>query len=392
MKRNRNTAILIFIAFTGTMGFGIISPVLPLYVRSMGATGVMVGLISSVFMLSRALTSLFSENLLKKIKITRGNSIKIFFPFMAILPAAYTLIPVYAYILILRFIHGLVNGIVWPSAQYLIIKSSKKGKEARTMSLYYIFGNMGSFLSKLLLPIFILLMSDYMHISENQQYPFLFIIASIFMTLPVISSFFLTTKKEINVTPKSVNKNKIAVSTVILLFAALLGGAILTTSNSILILYLKEHFGSTLKDISLILFVTNIISFPFIYLISHIVDRGNEKFILPVIFTLTFIATIILSFAWNIGSIIVSLTLMYVGLKSFRPVLRVLINRDNENFNSLIGYINAIENTGSIIGPIIAGFIYDKFTNQLFSFAIYGTLMLLSYVLYFIRKVSVKNG
>ncbi|RKX70957.1 hypothetical protein DRP43_02930, partial [candidate division TA06 bacterium] len=189
-----------------------------------------------------------------------------------------------------------------------------------------------------------------------------------------------------------VNKNKIAVSTVILLFAALLGGAILTTSNSILILYLKEHFGSTLKDISLILFVTNIISFPFIYLISHIVDRGNERFILPVIFTLTFIATIILSFAWNIGSIIVSLTLMYVGLKSFKPVLRVLINRDNENFNSLIGHINAIENTGSIIGPIIAGFIYDKFTNQLFSFAIYGTLMLLSYVLYFIRKVSVKNG
>ncbi|MCK4544158.1 MFS transporter [candidate division WOR-3 bacterium] len=392
MKRNRNTAILIFIAFTGTMGFGIISPVLPLYVRSMGATGVMVGFVSSVFMLSRALTSLFSENLLKKIKITRGNSIKIFFPFMAILPATYTLIPVYAYILILRFIHGLVNGIVWPSAQYLTIKSSKKGKEARTMSLYYIFGNVGSFLSKLLLPVFILLMSDYMHISENQQYPFLFIIASIFMTLPVISSFFLTTKKQIYVTPKPVNKNKIAVSTVILLFAALLGGAILTTSNSILILYLKEHFGSTLKDISLILFVTNIISFPFIYLISHIVDRGNERFILPVIFTLTFIATIILSFAWNIGSVIVSLTLMYVGLKSFRPVLRVLINRDNENFNSLIGYINAIENTGSIIGPIIAGFIYDKFTNQLFSFAIYGTLMLLSYVLYFIRKVSVKNG
>lgn len=392
MKRNRNTAILIFIAFTGTMGFGIISPVLPLYVRSMGATGVMVGFVSSVFMLSRALTSLFSENLLKKIKITRGNSIKIFFPFMAILPATYTLIPVYAYILILRFIHGLVNGIVWPSAQYLTIKSSKKGKEARTMSLYYIFGNVGSFLSKLLLPVFILLMSDYMHISENQQYPFLFIIASIFMTLPVIFSFFLTTKKQIYVTPKPVNKNKIAVSTVILLFAALLGGAILTTSNSILILYLKEHFGSTLKDISLILFVTNIISFPFIYLISHIVDRGNERFILPVIFTLTFIATIILSFAWNIGSVIVSLTLMYVGLKSFRPVLRVLINRDNENFNSLIGYINAIENTGSIIGPIIAGFIYDKFTNQLFSFAIYGTLMLLSYVLYFIRKVSVKNG
>ncbi|NIA22781.1 MAG: MFS transporter [Proteobacteria bacterium] len=392
MKRNKNTAILIFIAFTGTMGFGIISPILPLYVRSMGATGVMVGLVSSVFMLSRALTSLFSGDFLKKIKISRGNSIKIFSPFMAVLTAAYALIPVYGYIITLRFIHGLVNGVIWPSAQYLTIKSAKKGEEARTMSLYYIFGNVGGFLSKLLLPVFILMLNDYMHIPENGQYPFLFIIASIFMTIPVISSFFLSTEKKTVESPKEVKNNKkMAVSTMILLFAAMLGGAILTTSNSILILYLKEHFGSTLKDISLILFVTNIISFPFIYLISHIVDRGNERFILPVIFALTFAATIILSFAWSIGAVILSLILMYIGLKSFRPVLRVLINRDNENFNSLIGYINAIENTGSIIGPIIAGFIYDKFTNQLSSFGIYGSLMLFSYMLYFIRKITAER-
>ncbi len=393
MKKNRNTAILIFIAFTGTMGFGIISPILPLYVRSMGATGVMVGLVSSVFMLSRALTSLFSGNFLRKMKIDRGRSIKIFSPFMAVLPAAYALIPVYGYIITLRFIHGLVNGIVWPSAQYLTIKSSGKGKEARIMSLYYIFGNVGGFLSKLLLPVFILILSNYMHISENQQYPFLFMIASIFMTIPVISSFFLIDEKvSLRSSGENLKNNKtMSISTIILLSAALLGGAILTTSNSILILYLKEHFGSTLKDISFILFFTNIISFPFIYIISHIVDKGNERFILPVIFVLTFIATTILSIAGSISTVIFSLILMYIGLKSFRPVLRVLINRDNENFNNLIGYINAIENIGSIIGPLIAGFIYDKFTNQLSSFGIYGSLMLLSYLFYFIRKITAKN-
>jgi MFS family permease len=110
-----------------------------------------------------------------------------------------------------------------------------------------------------------------------------------------------------------------------------------------------------------------------------------------VIFVLTFIATTILSIAGSISAVIFSLILMYIGLKSFRPVLRVLINRDNENFNNLIGYINAIENIGSIIGPLIAGFIYDKFTNQLSSFGIYGSLMLLSYLFYFIRKITAKN-
>ena len=392
MKSKKNTVLLIFIAFTGTMGFGIISPILPLYVRTLGATGLMVGLVSSVFMFSRALTSLFSGDILKNIKLSRCNSIKLFSPFMAILPAAYTLIPLYTYIIVLRFIHGLVNGIVWPSAQYLTIKSAEKGKEARTMSLYYIIGNVGGFLSKLLLPLFILILSDSMHISGNRQYPFLFIIASIFMVMPVVSSFFLSGERTSVHAAKSGDTNiKINTATIILLIAALLGGAILTTSNSILILYLKEHFGSTLKDISLILFIANVISFPFIYLISHVVDRGNERFILPVIFILTFTATILLSFAHNIDTVVVALILMYIGLKSFRPVLRVLINRDNKNFNSLIGYINAIENTGSIVGPIIAGFIYDTFTNQLSSFAIFGTLMLFTYVLYFIRRLSMRK-
>ncbi len=392
MKRNRNTVLLIFIAFTGTMGFGIISPILPLYVRQLGATGVMVGLVSSVFMLSRAFTSLFSGGILKGLRINREKSIKIFSPFMAVLPAAYALLPVYLYIIVLRFLHGLVNGIVWPSAQYLTIKSAETGKEARTMSLYYIFGNVGGFLSKLLLPIFILLISRYMHIVENKQYPYLFIIASLFMTVPVISSFFLEKEKGETVIESDKKRQSISVSTVILLFTALLGGAILTTSNSILILYLKEHFGSSLKEISIILFITNVLSFPFIYWISHIVDRGKEYVILPIIFIITFISTVLLTFSPGIVMVMLSLVLMYIGLKSFRPVLRVLINRDNENFNSLIGYINAIENTGSIIGPIIAGLIYDKSANKLMSFLIYGILLFLTYIIYYVNSLIIRKS
>lgn len=132
---NRRAFITLFaVVFSGMLGMGIISPLMPLYAESMGASGLQLGLMYSGFALSRMVFT----PIIGKLSDRRGRKI-----FIGLGLLTYTLISLsYAWasnmyaLTSVRFLHGIASAMVVPIAYAYIGDLIPKGKEGVYMNLF----------------------------------------------------------------------------------------------------------------------------------------------------------------------------------------------------------------------------------------------------------------
>jgi len=132
---NRKAFITLFVVvFTAMLGMGIISPLMPLYAESMGASGLQLGLMYSGFALSR---TVFMP-IIGRLSDRRGRKI-----FIGLGLLAYTIISLsYAWasnmyaLTSVRFLHGIASAMVIPIAYAYIGDLIPKGKEGAYMNLF----------------------------------------------------------------------------------------------------------------------------------------------------------------------------------------------------------------------------------------------------------------
>ncbi len=138
-SRSQNSSIFIslFIATAATMlGIGIIEPIMPLYAKSMGASGVMLGLIFSGFAFSRAVFAPFigklSDKRGRKTFLLVGIGLFILFSILYVLAdTPFSLVSI-------RAAQGLASVMVTPVTQAYIGDITPKGKEGSYMNLFFI--------------------------------------------------------------------------------------------------------------------------------------------------------------------------------------------------------------------------------------------------------------
>ncbi len=125
---------LFVVVFTAMLGMGIISPLMPLYAESMGASGLGLGIMYSGFALSR---TIFMP-IMGKLSDRRGRKI-----FIGLGLLAYTIISLsYAWasnmyaLTSVRFLHGIASAMTIPIAQAYIGDLIPKGKEGTYMNLF----------------------------------------------------------------------------------------------------------------------------------------------------------------------------------------------------------------------------------------------------------------
>ncbi len=127
--------------FATMIGSSIISPLMSLYAKSMGASGLWLGIMASGFSLSRALFQPVSGRL-----SDRGNRKLL----IIIGLASYTVISIgYAFaanlytLTTVRLFHGLASALVTPVAQAYVGDIIPKGKEGKYMNLFMMFMYLG---------------------------------------------------------------------------------------------------------------------------------------------------------------------------------------------------------------------------------------------------------
>ncbi len=135
--RTRPVFIGLFTATLAAMlGIGIIEPILPLYAKNMGVSGLMVGFIFACFALSRGIfapiVGKFSDQNGRKKLIVYGLILYIIFSIGYVIPSNGWLLA------FVRFMQGLASVMVTPIAQSYIGDITPHGKEGQYMNLFYI--------------------------------------------------------------------------------------------------------------------------------------------------------------------------------------------------------------------------------------------------------------
>jgi len=132
--RRRIFNVLFISAFAAMLGLGIIAPLMPIYAKNLGATGIWLGIIFSGFSLTRAIfmpiIGRLSDKKGRKGFITSGllsySLISLLYPLAT---KVYSLTAV-------RLIHGLASAMVVPVAMAYIGDIAEKRKEGRYMGTF----------------------------------------------------------------------------------------------------------------------------------------------------------------------------------------------------------------------------------------------------------------
>lgn len=117
------------------LGIGIIAPILPLYVETFSASGLMIGIIMGAFSLSRGLLGPFvgrlSDRIGRKRFILAGLGI------FAVVSLCYSLAGNVWQLILVRILQGAASVMVTPIAQGYVGDITPIGKEGRMMNLFY---------------------------------------------------------------------------------------------------------------------------------------------------------------------------------------------------------------------------------------------------------------
>jgi len=132
--RKRIFSVLLISIFAAMLGLGIIAPLMPIYAKSLGATGIWLGIIFSGFSLSRAIfmpiVGKLSDKRGRKGFITSGLLL------YSLISLLYTLAGKVYHLTAVRLVHGLASAMVVPVAMAYIGEVAEKGKEGRAMGAF----------------------------------------------------------------------------------------------------------------------------------------------------------------------------------------------------------------------------------------------------------------
>jgi MFS family permease len=125
----------LFIAvFSAMLGLGIVAPLMPIYAKSLGASGVLLGAIFSGFSVSRALfmpvIGRLSDRFGKKIFLLFGLFL------YSVISLLYMTATNAYHLVVIRFFHGISSAMVIPCAMAYVSELAKEGEEGRVISSF----------------------------------------------------------------------------------------------------------------------------------------------------------------------------------------------------------------------------------------------------------------
>ncbi len=344
------------LAGAGMLGHGLFRPILPIFARRVGATGLEVGLLTSGFMFARGITAFFTG---KGVDLSgqRKTFVTIGFFFIFITAFGYIFINNYAGLLILRFCQGICSGLIWPATQVMVAEEAGHRYRARALSLYQITGRFGALLSRALLSL-VLLITAYIGLGEMMSFRIIFLVSGVILFLSFLQTFFVPEQKR-TVAKKGQGIPPYSIFALGFVFGALFALA------PISLVYFNEHYSISPLGIAVLLLCLDVTTMAAMYTSSHITDRIGVERSVWIVIVPAFIASLCLPFVSYFLVFVVVYFVLRMAISSFMPISRAYATSINGEIGSNIGTLNMVTNLGAVVGPIIAGFMYDTMSGSL---------------------------
>lgn len=374
--QRKKIIILMINMFIAIASFGIVIPILPSYLESINQGGKAAGMMIAIFAAAQFLFSPISG----KWTDQYGRRIMIIYGLLGLTISMFVFyatdsLPI---LYLSRIIGGIGAAMLVPAifayiADITTLEQRAKGTSlvSAAMSLGIVVGpGIGGFLA------------DY-----GLKLPFL--VSALVSLAAVLFSAALLKESDAVIQLRAANvkqereesmAKKIARSTKMPYFIPLILTLVMSLGllayESVVGLYLDNQFDSTARDIAFMITATGIVSVIVqLFVVDRLVTRFGEVPVLISFLGVTAIGFLLSLFAGSYAMFFIVSLIIFMATSILRPVLNTLISKMAEGeVGFAMGMNNAYMSIGNIIGPLVAGALYD--VNILSPFVL-GFVMLL---------------
>ncbi len=342
-----------FIVFVGTMAGVILRPAIAFYARDLGATGVEIGALAAGLMLSRAITAPL-VGYLSDVSRRRVLFLLIGFSISSLTALLYGMIREVHAIIALRVVDGFCSGATWPILQTIVSERVSRGVRGRAMALYFAAGSAakalgyGVFgaLNRLGFEILLLVGSA------------LYLSASV-ASLGVREGILYKSEKHLK---KASTAGKSFLPVYLIAFVM---GCQMSVLHEIYVIYLNEEFMISRELIGMIVMISSGTAILLSVMLSSLSDKIGRMAVIKLSALMSMICSFTILIRSSILFPVIAGCLGYCATFTFMPVSRAFVVDAGGDKRALgIGFMNMSSNIGSVIFPLFAGFIYEKFQGK----------------------------
>ncbi len=362
----RKLAAMLFIvtAYTGTVAFRLSMPAIAFYAKNvLEASMLGIGLLTSSFFIARGITAIIAGGLTDKLgsKVLVASTAG--FLLNALVVQLYPAVPNIYWLLLLRFVQGVLNGFAWVPIQALLGFITGKNIRGRIYSIYFILGALGALSGNLLYSVL-----------SSAPLTRILMISSIFFIISGIEIVLAKSMIGENVSidgrfekrgePSTRHAVQTTILTIVPLILVVLSSSMFSSilKGDLIYVYLNVYLGLSRSAASFIIGFAGVIVLPVNYMISWIADKKSSKTALEIALTMGIVGGLLLS-TRNPLLAVPGLILAMIGGSSIVPVTRKLAVSIRSYGGTSIGIINTSGNIGSMAGSAIAGLLFDRLGN-----------------------------
>lgn len=349
--------ILMINMFIAVGSFGIIIPILPAYLKSIGQAGTAAGLMIAIFagaqLVMSPIAGKWADRFGRRIMIIAGLSC------LALSMFVFYFSDSISVLYLSRVIGGVGAALLIPAifayvADITTMDQRAKGNSfiSAAMSLGIVIGpGIGGFLAEFSL-----------------KMPLL-ISALVGLVAVIFSAFLLEesmeSKSEVQDEKQQPMVNEIAQSFrkpyFIPLVITLVMSFGLMAYESVLGLFIDNEFGATPKDIAIMVTATGIVSVVIqLFAVDWIVRRFGEAKVLNIFLGVAAVGFLLSIFAPSYNMFFIITMIIFLATSILRPVLTTLISKMAGNEQGFaMGMNNSYMSIGNVLGPLLAGRLYD---------------------------------
>jgi len=372
--------VLSFGVFIVMVGFGFLMPFFPLFARDLGATALDIGLLMSIFMITRAFLARYFGELsdkFRKRKVILVFGSAAYAALFILFGLARNVLDLY----VIRALQGVASAAYWPVAEALIMDVTHINYRGRALGIYMTANNMAFFVGPGLAGGIFLVFHDMMHYSELMSFRYSFIIGGVLGVISLIiiligvkepsyeekvliseSTTFRGPLERETIKKEVYDTNKAYLAFYIM---ALANGFAMGMMAPIAVLYLNEYLGASPAFISAIMSGAGLVGLISNYPAGWLSDVMGRRGVIVIGMLGSRLSSIALTFVIDkiaFGGLMILRSLFFnISSPSFRALQADLT--PIEIRGKIFGTVQSFFNIGAIFGPIIGTYLYDVLAN-----------------------------
>jgi len=353
--------VLMVCVFTAMLGLGIVGPIMPIYAKSLGATFVQIGLMSSVWSIARLvfnpLMGRLSDVRSKKRIMEGGLAVYL------VTSVLYALAWDFTSLVSIRFLHGIGSAMTMPIAMAYAAEITPKGQEGRYMGMI----NLATFTGMGLGPLIGGTLTDIFSIAV----PF-YIMGGFTALSLLLNLIFLPSEQSVSMADGKIRpsfKKILSNSSLRAIFlyrvVAAVGQGSIMGFLSLFISGSVESGGLELPlSISgLILSIGQISSAVMQRPFGDLADRYNKTHLILLGGALSIVGFATLPLSHNMWEVLAASLFWSLGGSIAMPALTAIVAIEGKALGagSTMGMLDTAMSGGMVVGPLISGMVIDLF-------------------------------